>query len=471
MVVHGWGLSCSCAYVMLCIAAPIISYSHGNLLETAQAYRPKDLPWSDSLIRLRDLKTSQTEDDQQKSTAMEILQTYISHHDRRVVEVDPTICSSKFVLVSYPELDSLGNNMYAFLNGYMLAVLLNRTVVIAAPHAAVPFPTPPWESDWMVPLTDLKAVWKDRRCKPALDPVIIGNPTKIDIFSCCGEIIYDHVMVTQCLNHHQLFQMSSPHATLSQSVRAIANGLFGLDEYTLYGLLLRSALRMAPPGPLVTRALDRLALKPTGQRPLLIGLHLRHLDISGDRIQADIARAKKSLEMIIAEFDPKGKRSCAVLLAANRPEVFDMEHFRLVGCKLVHVERPPSYNLGEKKTSEHGFWANSDIEIDDVNLLGFADIFIGSNVHKMAHSTFSMLIADMIAGRGGGRNKNIFWINDIVGNSSVPWNSNLQGSSSFGQWFTTTDCEGIQQSCTHFTPECFRHKAILEMQHVHFSSK
>lgn len=404
----------------------------------------------------------------QTSSIMELLRQYSMSHDIQALQADPNACSRRYVLVSYPELDSLGNNIYSFLNGYLLAVLFDRTVVLAAPRHAVPFRTPPWETNWIIDLPTLRNIWEQRSCNYDLRPVIIGTPTKIERLICCGEKIIDFTMISVCLNHHNLYQMSSERANLTSSHRAIAGILFSVDEYALYGLLLRHAFSIPPPGPRVKKALQRISAPIVGaNRPITFGLHVRHYETDPVYIEVDIIRAAESIRRAYAVFVPKGDRLCIVLLAANRPEILESHRIADTGCSVVCVERPPLDQRIVNNSSEHGVWANSDIEIDDVNLLSMADVFIGSNIFKNAHSTFSVLIADLMSSaKTENGAANIFWINDIMANSSVPWDISSRRSNSMGKLFTDKGCEHVLRMCWKHENDCSRHEALLELQGV-----
>ena len=323
----------------------------------------------------------------------------------------------------------------------------------------MPFPTPPWQSSWIIDLPRLKSIWARLHCKPAyLAAVLLGTPTKADHLTCCGEGFLDYVLMAQCLNHHQLYQLSSSGSVLSKTSHRVADVLFSVDEYALYGLLLRAAFKLGAPSPAVRAAIAKVSLH------IKIGLHLRHLDMRSHQIGLDIDRAVESLRRVVTALRSEQNKPCAILLASNRPEVFESEAMLPLGCSIVYVDRPMANASVLNKTSEHGLWSNSDIQVDDINLLAMSDVFVGSSIYKKAHSTYSMLISDLVSSRHRSGRGRVYWISDILANRSEAWDRTHAASHSIGRVVTPKDCEQQKPLCPAHTSECHRLKKLLEMQ-------
>lgn len=353
---------------------------------------------------------------ERKSNIRIRLQGYAELHDAARVLRDPSICQRKFVLVQYPTQGDIGQSTFEFLNGFAAAVILNRTLVAARPSSGKRVP---WRSKWIADIQEIRAAWKGQGCAGGNE--LTATPTDgknlAGILRCCGNSSTIDPMISQCMGHHLLYQLREAvhgKTDLGPSLSTVRD-MFSVDEYTAYGLLLRAALTIPPTGPRVIAALGHIESYHTSKNLVVIGIHLRHYASEGSAIQGELSAAIQSLKKIVdAHVTPS--IPCAILMASNRPELFDFADSNggvLFGCKVTRVEKlkKDETTLG---VTETGLWPESSVLLDDISLLSIADIFVGSKLPSSDPSAVSLLIADLLASDHKEGSRNIYWIGNVV---------------------------------------------------------
>jgi hypothetical protein len=355
------------------------------------------------------------------------LQRYRMLHNADAVLTDSALCSRQFVLVNYPTVGKIGDTMFEFLNGFALALFLNRTIVTTASMQDVN--KLPWKSKWMVDIKDLKNAWRKGGCSQtgALAATMLAEAEAAGVAACCGGG-GPAVMLGQCARGHHFYRLlGDPAGGLSGPAAESVGRIFGIDEYSAYGLLLRSALVASPSRPAVVSALAKIENYHTSKDMVMIGIHVRHISSDPVRVKKEVDAAYKSLEKVVPLHTDSNKLPCAILMSSNREELYMLADSgavagKLLGCSITRVQKLNDTVETPQPVGDGGEPAPpllTSSEMDDLNLLSLSEVFIGSTP-KGARSEFSLIVADLVASGQNQGSKNIYWISDVVGEAD--WN-------------------------------------------------
>ena len=412
-------------YLLPALGAIFLMAAVAGILKVA-SWKRRDKPFRFSAQPSGATKEYQPES--LKRVALErLLRQYSIEHDADRVLDDEDICNRQFVLVTPPIMQAMEDTMFEFLNGLALSVITNRTVVVTSKDKGR---SSPWMPKWAVDIRSLRATWRGHGCTRSKDlsATMLGGRDILGILSCCnssGEV----VMIGVCARAHFFFELNDTLALMPGHFKENVKLLLGVDEYTSYGLLLRSAAVIPPSYPAVISALGRIEKFHTSENMVIIGLHVKdgtkHLDNADKFIRA----ARQSLEKIVPIYTKENKLPCAILMVSNVNGLFSLadDDGKLLGCSVTFIMRDSTaikevQAVGSRLNSSSGSISDS-LKLEEISLLSRSDVFVGSKLHGNGkRSEISLLVADMIASSVSSGSSNIYWIGDIADVSD--WSTN-----------------------------------------------
>lgn len=362
-----------------------------------------------------------------------LMKEYISQHSILANRMDPDFCSRKFVVGIYACPHAVGNHMFEFLNGYLAAVMTNRTILWQFCERRYCN----WDDEidceqfihrfrWILSYKTAQIIWKKRNCSSPLLQSVDDIHTLYDFrlhgvaeetVACCQLEDFEHPFLSVGINcFMEMYAMTTPRAILSPAARQRADIIREHKAQFAYGFLFRTAFKINDSIIAENNELIASALRHTGKQyhnsnnalisagssdkcnePLLVALHLRHADANDhgrDHGEADCL--KQTIDRVQRHY---GCPMDAVLLASDRSaQLLHWEHSHEFPQQKIITSNHSSRHQLVGYTAEHG--VNNGIgAILDIDLLSRANAFIGS--HYFTHlewlnrhaSTFSMLIA------------------------------------------------------------------------------
>lgn len=352
----------------------------------------------------------------------EDIDVYVSQHGRQAVFNDADICNRKFVLANYACPYMVGRNMHEFLNAFIGAYTLNRTLIwqfcprkpcsVDDEESCSKYLT---RSPWIVSIHEIESHYKNHNCRNIID----RNHQLIDFsrrhwadrkLACCGLDRLNETLINfgVFFDRHEMFHLTYPFARLNRTAFSRAQRIFSLGEDAAYGLMFRTAFTFTKS--VISKNADAFAvanptLASTGSRAsssedtLMIGLHLRHSSNSeaGTRDSGEI----KCLEHVLKQARERdalrgANRTCVILLASDRAQAVERtrDKVKSYGCLTVttnHSSIHTSYG-------EHGpYWG--EIAMLDMELLSNSEYFIGSSYigYGPLLSSYSMLVSGLVS--------------------------------------------------------------------------
>jgi hypothetical protein len=147
------------------------------------------------------------------------LESYIASHDIHAVRNDTNICSRKFVVATYACPQAVGNRMHEYLNAFIGAFILDRTVVWKFCQRKSCQMDNQQDCDdhltrmaWIASAAEVESLWKASNC-PHEDITTIGWPLVLPkfrwqsskIMMCCGMNLINNSFVD--FGTHDLHEM------------------------------------------------------------------------------------------------------------------------------------------------------------------------------------------------------------------------------------------------------------------------
>jgi len=343
-----------------------------------------------------------------------------------------------------------GNHFGSAASALMAAVILDRTMIFRDDESV-------WNScdnsiylkPWVITRAVLEPILERAGCNlfkskedyfHRLPNFVPSNPSSNEgpeagVSRRCGYarsrqkvLIYDDLF-NSALELFNTNEFLSADAT-ARTKLLFSNNNPGLVRFEPYGLIIRSFIGFSNK----TIALAKNALKgltvshelhechgtlqfAADQNLFTIGMHLRHkrtdeqLNLLYDKItERGLLQLKAKHDSVKAGMSSRPSK-CLILLATDRPEAIERvkaftsnisaENGVRFDCTVRFIERDMSAQVTEKQRQEHyeetGPWASSpSISMADWYLLTHSD-----SVLLTADSTFSFLIADLVAARAG----------------------------------------------------------------------
>ena len=221
------------------------------------------------------------------------------------------------------------------------------------------------------------------------------------------------------LNRFQAHALAFPGARRRYAVSASrARALFRHGDVYSYGALFLNSIEFSQNiVALNKRAIDEINRSPKSPS---FGVHLRHDNQSDAGIvtETELQCIRSQLSMLRNK-GREEQRSCKLLLASDRTRsIEDLKRFAL--SEDCAVLESPKVFASDQGREEHGPWSEGVTLFSDIYLLSQADAFLGSlrGNNKLA-STFSMMIASLVAARTGAGNASALFLPTC---QSLPFN-------------------------------------------------
>ena len=375
---------------------------------------------------------------------MELLWSWRRQHELSALEREINtgdyrgICQRKYVFNSQFDLgcNLAGNHFGAAASSLLASIVLNRTmiftgvndVVIRSCQGSIYF------KPWILTREKLEPLLEKAGCNvfqsrekffTETHNFVASNPTsKQDggVTRFCGyarsplaALTYDDIFNSGV----ELF-VDNPFLSAEAKRRTeilFSNPILGLARFEPYGLLVRSFVGFTNQTVALAKAalegihrvehrtphecLETLILNPS---LFVIGVHLRHKRVDDSQNAKYDEVAKQGILRLKAQHDAGlvTPSKCVILVASDRAESIKqinefVEAMKLT-CTVRFVQRNMTASVTQQQKDEHyeetGPFAQAKISMADWYLLSHSDYFLGT-----ADSTFSFLIADIVASR------------------------------------------------------------------------
>ena len=365
----------------------------------------------------------------------------------------------KYIVGTYSAPKQLGNRVHEFLNAFLAAVIMDRTLLWHyctqkyCNHKHTEGNGTLKLADFIPSAAEILPLLVKEGCLDSkhghvdhLHALIHDdNRTRAESqLACCGlERLNSTVLKLGRLERRELVALSKLGSLLTPAALERAKILFSNGEDMAYGYAFRTCFTFSPhliqwnqnhlkleskyvnnlPVPskrsysslwltntasYLTKswANEKKELKGSYGNEFKVGLHVRHMD-PRDNGKEDKGE-EECLRQVLEWYKPEDAE-CTVYLASDREKTINRmaAYIDTKGCHTVitrrelhrHIRRKPSTN------SEHGPWGDGLNAAADVELLSRVDHFIGSaeNYGEYPLSTYSMLIASLVAMNGRNR--------------------------------------------------------------------
>jgi len=342
----------------------------------------------------------------QERNVLALLDDYKKAHDVKILEADATNNTRVFVVGTYSCPYQAGNRIFHFLNGFVHAVVLNKTLVwkycntnkICPKHGSVEdcdlvLKRADWIPSWQTIVGDVKTELLHDTRRPKRERVLDNNVTKreIPLDQLWNDSSSTKVFLeTGIVEGPGLWWLALPEIRekniLSPAAFQRAKTLFSAGSDFAYGALFDAAFQIDP------------ALLPTEETLLKLGLdhyystsialHSRHqnkLD-EGNDTSIEEECLQKAYQMTKKRSTSSSFQSppCAMVLMSDRSATLEgLQQKRPSGCTPVVA----SHQTGQSFRSEHGEFAGAGF---------FQDLALAQHAQDAVvlthHSTASLLI-------------------------------------------------------------------------------
>ena len=377
--------------------------------------------------------------------------SYISMHSIQSILQEDDICSRRFI-VTQQSCGNFGNNFGNFLLNAIMAVILNRTLLVD--YSASKWPCAEhWRPHSWVPYLGLNSSIQEvaiaKNCTISSQSLAVSVTRGYELKCCEIESSFSDITSIHFNGYFNTIAYSSYQplsgAVLSPVAQQRAMALlhtpnFQFSKYSSLGFITDMFLSFQQPvidavspiiselggDPIFNPGLPITAVSGIPDRSsngmnyrrsvssLVIGLHIRHqlLGKESEWDNASLVCLAATLKAIAASDSVptdgyiENTRKCFILLATDRVKTVELisEFGMQRGCKVMTVvNRNSTYGGMEanhvygslsttKPIGEHGPWTDNLSKSADIHLLSHADVFIGT-----AGSTFSSLIGNLVA--------------------------------------------------------------------------
>ena len=344
---------------------------------------------------------------------LKMIDSYIEHHNISAVINDPNFCDRKFVIGTYSCPSMIGNRMTEFLNSFIAAFTLNRTLIwrVCTRKGC-------WDNeadcneyltrlDW-IPSYSIVSELYQKKCTNRTE-IVNFLPVRheksqyraAEILICCGiHQLYYNFLDFGILQLHEMFVLSLNTTKLSIKSKERINLLFSISEDFGYGLLFRLTFSFVTSIQETNNQLiqkDLLNHSKENRNPFYISLHLRH---TINEVNVSEHGEFECVQKIIENFhlnEINSVNRCVILFASDREsQINHWDRLKdLPYCSIITT----NHSIGKHAYHNEQGPFTGKIAMNDMELLSRGHISIGSSYqhpfHRYELSTFSMLIASL----------------------------------------------------------------------------